>query len=95
MNMKPDDRIDRVLSELPAWEPSAHFARRVVTIAESEYHPQTIPRLFWFRAALQGAALTGIAMVGGAVVSSAARSVTLIVGMVLETYAHSLSLFHP
>jgi hypothetical protein len=94
--MKLDDRIDNALSELPVWEPPAHFARRVAMAAQWERRLVTVrPRgLFWIGAAFQGAAVALVAYVGSSVISSVASSLVLTLGMVLEDYARSLSTFN-
>jgi hypothetical protein len=64
-------------------------------MARAERQAFAKPRgLFWFRAALQGAALSAVAMAGGQLVSSAATSLALGVAMMVETYAHSLASFY-
>ena len=93
--MKLDDRIDKALSELPVWKPPAHFARRAVMAVQWERRPATMrPQgLFWIGAAFQGAAIALVAYVGSSVISAAATSLALTLGMVLENYARSLSTF--
>jgi len=50
--------------------------------------------LFWVGAALQGAAVALMAYLGSTVISSAAISLVLTLGMLLENYARSLSTFN-
>ena len=92
-----DDQIDNALSDLPVWEPPAHFARRVAMAVQSERRPVTVRSygLFWVGAAFQGAAVALVAHVGSSVISSAATSLALTLGMLLENYVRSLSLFNP
>ena len=91
--MKLDDQIEKTLSELPAWKPPAHFAKRVALAAQWERRPVTVhPHgLFWIGAACQGAAVALVAYVGSLVISSAASSFVLTLGMLLANYARSLS----
>jgi len=93
--MKLDDHVDKALADLPAWEPPAGFARRVAAAAQWEHRSVTLrPRgLFWVSAALQGVVLALVAYVGSSVISSAATSFALTLGMVLGGYARSLSGF--
>jgi hypothetical protein len=95
--MRLDDQIDNALSDLPAWEPPAYFARRVAIAVLSER--RTVPvrphGMFWLGAAVQGAAVALVAYVGSSVISSAATSLILKLGMLLEAYAYSRSLFTP
>jgi hypothetical protein len=90
-----DDQIEKALSELPVWQPPAHFARRVAMAAQWERRPVTLrPHgLFWIGAAFQGVTVALVAYVGSSVISSAATSLVLTLGMVLESYARSLSRF--
>jgi hypothetical protein len=95
--MKLDDQIDKGLSDLPAWEPPAHFARRVV-VAVQWQRPSVAVRpdgLFWVCTVVQGAAVALVAYVGSSVISSAAASLVVTVGALLENYARSMSLFSP
>jgi hypothetical protein len=93
--MKLEEQIDKALSEMPMWEPPFYFARRVVAIAQADSCLRTRPeRLFWFDAALQGAAVSIGAMAGGSVISSGATSFALVFGRMLEGYVHSVSLFY-
>lgn len=94
--MKLDDQIDKALSELPVWEPPPHFARRVAMAVQWERRSVAVrPHgLFWIGAAFQGAAVALVAYAGSSVVSSAATSLALTLGMVLEDYARSLSRFN-
>jgi hypothetical protein len=64
--------------------------------AQSERRPVTAgPHgLFWIGAAFQGAVVALVAYVGSSVISSAATSLALTLGMVLERYARSLSTFN-
>ncbi len=93
--MKLDDHIDKALSELPVWEPPAHFASRVAVAAQWERTAAVRPHgLFWFGAAFQGAAVAFVAYVGSSIVSSAATSLAFTLGMVLENYVRVLSTFN-
>jgi hypothetical protein len=93
--MRLDEQLDDALRRMPAWEPPAHFARRVARAAQSERRPVARQRqgLFWAGAAVQAAGVALVAYVGSSIMASAATSFVLALGMAFETYARSLSTF--